>query len=142
MHPITLVFSGLGLPVHLDRRPFLSDSTAHPCALYLVALDLIPWSLSTPAYPRRVTLLPHLPLSVSPPFSALNVSNPLVNPCEISLLSSVHIQTFTPTIYLPFRTGPAACSLPLPKRVVSQLPGLLSSSVMLPPLPLLCCPVS
>ena len=134
-------FYGIGSLVHLDRRQFPPASTACTYACCLVALEILPRSLLTLGDPRRMPLLTSLLPSVCPPLAALNVAIVPVNPCGRSFLGSVHHTSFPWNTPLPCQSGPAARSLMVSMRVVSQFPGLPSSFVMLPPLPLLWLPV-
>ena len=92
--------------------------------------------------PRRAPFMPPLPPSVCPPFDDLNISNVPVDTCGRLLIGSAYPPPFPQTTPLPCRPRPSARYLPVLRRFVSQFPGLLSSSVIITPLPLLCCTVS
>ena len=132
------LFSGLRSPVHLDRHPLLPASPAFPCSRFLVAQNLLLSSLSTPASLCRVLLLLTLPLSICPPFAALNVSNVPINPYGCLLLGSIYPLSFPQTNPLPYRPQPAARSQTVPRIVMYQFPVPLSSSGVIHPFPLLC----
>ena len=105
----------------------MASTTCH-CAFCIVSLNLISRSLLTPSAPLHVLpllIIPPLPLSVLPPFAALNIANVPVETCGCYLLGSVYPPQFPQTTPLPCRPKPAAWSRTVPRRVVSKLPVLL-----------------
>ena len=87
LHPISYPRPGLGPPVQTTFHLFGFHRLSFTCCL--VALYLLPRSLSAPAAPR------HKPVSavsspvLSPPFADLDISSALVNPCGFSRLGHV-----------------------------------------------------
>ena len=85
---------------------------------------------------------PSLPPSGRPTFAAIDIASIPVNPCGFALIYSVLPPQFLEPLPPPCRPQPAAWYLSVPRRFVPPVTGLLSSSVVLPLHPLLCCPVS
>ena len=82
-------YSGIVLPVHMDMHPLQMSFTSYPCARCIVALELIPRSLATPASLRHMPLLPPLLTYVCPPFP------------PPTLLTSLSTSVDSPSLVLP-----------------------------------------
>ena len=83
-------FSGIGSPEHLDIRPLPPASTTRPCAICLVALDLLPRYLSTHTALLYVHHLTPLLPSLCSPFPPSTSLTPLSIPMgDTFLVSSI-----------------------------------------------------
>ena len=121
-------YSGIGSPVHLDRRPLPTASTTRPVISILPTLTCSPGP-SRPLHPRATRLFfrlfPSLLAPLSPPLTSLVSLTTPVSATFYLLPSSASSLNHPP----PFWPRTAALSLPVLRRFVSPVPGLLSPSL-------------
>ena len=98
--------------------------------------------LSQPSSPRYSSVPapfkpPGSPPPHPPPFSSLSHPHQSWWAAELECSGEYYLNHCP-----PYRPWPTARSLPVPRGVVSPVSGFLSSSAMIPPRLLLCCPIS